>query len=360
MTVNRNDRHLPMTVPFPEAVVRSAAPVRVDLLALPEATPAPLYGLFEVLASVGATWSTLTGEPAAARGMAPRIVARQSGAFASAIAGLRIDAHVALGEARDADVVIVSDVSLPPDADPRGRWPAEAEWLRDRFAAGTTIGSVCTGSLVLAEAGLLDGEEATSHWSAAATFRDCYPAVRLRPERILCPAGPGHRLITSGGAASWGDLALYLIARLCGEPEAVRTDKVFLLGDRSEGQLPFSAMTRPRQHDDAVIGRSQVWIASHYAAPNPVARMVQDSGLPERTFKRRFKAATGYTPVDYVQALRVEEGRHLLETTAQPTDVVAHEVGYEDPAFFRRVFKRRTGTTPARYRQRFRRIADGP
>ena len=216
---------------------------------------------------------------------------------------------------------------------------------------------MCTGSVLLAEAGLLDGREATTHWSAAGLFSAWYPSVRLRPERILAPAGPEHRIITSGGAASWEDLALYLIARFCGEAEAVRTAKIFLFGDRSEGQLPYAAMARPRRHEDAVIARCQAWIAGHYAADNPVTRMVAQSGLPERSFKRRFKAATGYAPVDYVQTLRIEEAKQLLETTADPTDAVAHQVGYEDPAFFRRLFKRRTGVTPARYRQRFQSIA---
>jgi transcriptional regulator GlxA family with amidase domain len=330
------------------------APARIDLLALPESTPAPLYGLFEVLASAGITWQALTGEPAPARAMAPRIVAERSGPFDSVVGGLRIEAHAALVAAADAEVIIVSDVTLALGTDPRGRWEPQTQWLRERFAAGAMVCSVCTGSLVLAEAGLLDGEVATSHWSVGHLFRDCYPSVRFHPERILCPAGPGHRIITSGGASSWGDLALYLIARLCGEPEALRTAKLFLLGDRSEGQLPFSVMTRPRQHEDAVIGRTQAWIAHHYAAANPVARMVQQSGLPERTFKRRFRNATGYSPVDYVQALRIEEGKHLLETTDLGTDHVAQQVGYEDPAFFRRLFKRRTGTTPACYRQRWR------
>src|SRR5690606_13017428 len=184
-----------------------------------------------------------------------------------------------------------------------------------------------------------------------------YPAVRLRPERILCPDGPEHRIITGGGASSWEELALYLIARCCGEAEAVRIAKIFVLGDRSEGQLPFAAMGRPRRHDDAVIGTCQAWIAEHYPVPNPVARMVERSGLSERTFKRRFKAATGYAPVDYVQALRIEEAKQLLETTREPTDAIARQVGYEDPAFFRRLFKRRTGITPARYRQRFQSLA---
>jgi len=130
--------------------------------------------------------------------------------------------------------------------------------------------------------------------------------------------------------------------------------KTFLIGDRSDGQLPYAAMTRPRPHDDQAIADCQVWIADHYAAPNPVSRMVARCGLPERSFKRRFRAATGFTPVTYVQTLRMEEAKQQLETTDWPTDQVAAAVGYEDPAFFRRLFKRHTGVTPARYRQRYR------
>ena len=133
--------------------------------------------------------------------------------------------------------------------------------------------------------------------------------------------------------------------------------KIFLIGDRSEGQLPYAAMVRPRPHGDQVIADCQTWIADHYAAPNPVSRMVERSGLPERSFKRRFSAATGFKPVAYVQTLRIEEAKQQLETTDWPTDRIGAAVGYEDPASFRRLFKRQTGITPARYRQRFRGVS---
>lgn len=335
------------------AETTEAGPVSVGLLALPETTPAALYGLYEIFSAVGVAWSELTGEAPDARRMEPKILARRREAFASAI-GPPIAPHGEIGNAAHTDIAIVTDLSLARDADPRGRWREEAAWLREQFERGAMVCSVCTGSLLLAEAGLLDGREATTHWSATGIFNECYPGVRLRPARILCPEGPEHRIVTSGGASSWEDLALYLVARFCGEAEAVRIAKIFVLGDRGDAQLPFSAMGRPRRHEDAVIGACQSWIAEHYAGPNPVARMVERSGLPARTFKRRFKAATGYAPVGYVQALRIEEAKHLLERTVEPTDAIAHAVGYEDPAFFRRLFKRRTGVTPARYRQRFR------
>ena len=119
-------------------------------------------------------------------------------------------------------------------------------------------------------------------------------------------------------------------------------------------------MGRPQQHGDAVIAESQEWIASHYAVPHAVARMVAQSGLAARTFKRRFRKATGYAPIEYVQTLRIEEAKQILETTPEPTDAVGASIGYDDPASFRRIFKRLTGITPARYRQRFRGIGKVP
>lgn len=335
----------------------SAAPVRVWLLAVPETTPTALYGFLEVFAAAGTAWSELTGEETGVRRLETRIVARGTRSFASPI-GPPIAPQVALREAGPADCVIVTDLALASGR--HGNWDAETQWLRRQFEAGATLASVCTGSVLLAETGLLDGIEATTHWSAADIFRERYKRVRLRPERILCPAGPEHRIVTSGGPGSWEDLALYLIARFCGAAEAARIARIFVLGDRSDGQLVFSAMGRPRNHDDAAISACQAWIADHYAQPSPVAEMAKRSGLAERTFKRRFRAATGYTPVDYVMALRIEEAKQMLETGGEPVEAIASAVGYEDPTFFRRLFKRRTGVTPARYRQRYRAMVRWP
>ena len=330
-----------------------APDLSVSLLALPETTPTCLYGLLEVFSAVGVAWTEITGEAAPARRMRVRIVGLDGEPFVSA-SGVPFSPDAPLADAGVADIAIVTDLLLPRDLDPRGRWTEATAWMRRQFAGGATVCSVCTGSVFLAEAGLLDGEEATTHWGAADIFVRHYPAVRLRPERLLCPAGPDQRLITAGGSGAWTDLALYLIGRDCGAAEAVRIAKVFVLGDHADGQLPFTAMLRRRYHEDAVIGACQAWIASHYAEPNPVARMVAQSGLPERTFKRRFRKATGYAPVEYVQALRIEEAKQCLEATADPVDAIAHAVGYADPAYFRKLFKRRTGTPPSRYRQRFR------
>jgi transcriptional regulator GlxA family with amidase domain len=144
--------------------------------------------------------------------------------------------------------------------------------------------------------------------------------------------------------------------KFCGEDEARRTAKLFLFGDRSDGQLPFAARVRPPQHDDAAVSAAQLWIAENYASASPVAEMTRASGLAPRTFKR-LQAETGYAPLDYVQSLRIEEAKQMLETTGVPIEAIAEEVGYTEPAAFRRIFKRATGISPLQYRQRFRSVA---
>lgn len=330
--------------------------ISVCLVAVPETAAGVLHGLFEVFSFVGAGWEMLTGWPPGPRRFLPRVVALSRAPFRN-LAGLPIAPDLTFEEAKRADIVIVADLAVGRDEETRGRWPEVAQWLRAQHGQGALVCSVCTGSLLLAEAGLLDGEEATCHWAATDQIRSRYPAVRLRPERVLVSSGTEHRLVTSGGNASWTDLALYIVARFCGEDEARRTAKLFLFGDRSSGQAPFAARVRPPQHDDAAIAVAQVWIADHYGAPNPVAGMTKASGLAARTFKRRFEAATGYTPQDYALSLRMEEAKQMLEATDTAIDAIAEEVGYAEPAAFRRIFKRSTGISPLQYRQRFRQVA---
>lgn len=332
-------------------------PPLVCLLALPESSGAVLYGLYEVLSVFGKAWSEATGDIDFSAEFDVRIVAPGRAAF-SCVGGVPVTPHAALAEIDDADVVIVTDLAIDLDSDYRERWSGITAWLRQIHDGGGTVCSVCSGSVLLASGGILDDRCATTHWAFVDYFRRFFPRVRLEPNRVLVTEGPGSRIVTAGGMASWEDLALYLIARFYGEATAIKAAKLFLFGDRSEGQLLFSAMQRPKRHEDAVIANSQQWIADHYDAGHPVQRMVEQSGLAARTFKRRFKIATGYTPIDYVQRLRIEEAKQLLESSALAVDAIARAVGYEDITSFRRLFKRMVGVTPGRYRQRFR-VAGG-
>lgn len=303
------------------------------------------YGLHEVLGEAGRG-------PNASRSLYPTLVAAKTDAYEMG-SRLRVTPQQGLADST-ADIVIICDIHLDPGMSPEGRWPQEIDWVRRHIAVDAVVCSACSGAVLLAEAGLLDGADAASHWLMADVFRDRYPAVNFRPERILCDSGRSGRLITTGGASSWQDLALYLIGRFCGAEEAARIARLFVIGDRRDGQLPFAVMTRPRQHGNAAIADVQTWLADNYASPNPVTAMVARSGMAERTFKRQFKTATGYAPVDYVQAMRIEEAKQMLETEPTAIEEIAVAVGYEDPTFFRKLFRRHVGVTPAQYRQRNR------
>jgi transcriptional regulator GlxA family with amidase domain len=335
------------------SVNNSLRDLSVGLVAIPQTSAAVLYGLHELFASVGVVWELATGRSVKARRMVPQILAEKQRSLRSTL-GVPMKPDRTFANSGDPDIILVPDFDLTNIESIR--WDEPTRFVREQYNRGAVICSVCTGSVLLAEAGLLDGLDATTHWYAESMFRSRYPNVRLRPERILTVAGPGHRIVTGGGASSWNELALYLIARFSGIDEARRIAKVFLLGDRSEGQLPFATLALPTQHDDAVIAKCQNWISKHYECANPVEAMIDQSGLPSRTFARRFKSATGYTPIEYVQTLRVEEAKQLLESTDDGVDDIAADIGYDDPRSFRRLFKRATGTNPSQYRQRFRTI----
>jgi transcriptional regulator GlxA family with amidase domain len=330
--------------------------ISVGLVAAPEVSAGILNNFYEAFSFVGAGWEVLTGNPGSQRRMVPQIVAESREPFRNP-SGIVIAPDLTFAEARRFDVVIVPDLAMPLEGGLADRWPVAVSWLQRQHRQGALVCSVCTGAVMLAEAGLLDGADATCHWAATEYFRRHYPRVNLRPERLMVPSGIEHRVVTSGGPSSWGELALYLIARFCSEDEARRIAKVFIIGDKNDGQLPFAARVRPPQHHDAAITAAQVWIADNYATPNPVAGMTAASGLTVRTFKRRFVAATGYAPLDYVQSLRMEEAKQTLEASDTAIDDLAAEVGYAEPAAFRRLFKRSTGISPLQYRQRFRQVA---
>jgi transcriptional regulator GlxA family with amidase domain len=325
---------------------------RLCVLAAPETSPLVLYGLLDVFGSVGPLYPELTaGEPAEPL-FDVRLVAASREPF-RCHGNVLVEPHGAVDDIDEAEVVIVCDMYHPVDLSPRGRYAAETAWLRRMHANGSLVASVCSGSLVLAEAGLLDGHEAAGHWCYAHTFREHYPRVRMREDLVLCRSGSDERLVTTGAVTAWQDLALYLINRFAGPEHAIRTAKIYLFAERSDGQLPYAVTTPRPQTRDAAIRESQIWASENYASPNPVTHMVERAGLTRRSFARRFRAATGLAAMDYVHSIRIEEAKQLLETGALGVEDVGHAVGYEDPASFGRLFKRRVGLTPAAYRRKF-------
>jgi len=330
-------------------------PPSICILALPESSGAVLYGLLEVLSGFSEAWAQITGEKEHPAVFDVKVISLSKKAF-TCVAGVPVVPHASLTDIERADVVIVTDLAVDPEIDHRDKWKDISPWLHHIHDNGGLLCSVCSGSILLAGCGFLDNLQATTHWAFVDHFRRYFPQVKLEPNRIFIPESHEKHIVTSGGMASWEDLALYLMARFYGEATAIRAAKLFLLGDRGEGQLLFAAMGKAKRHEDVIIANSQLWIADHYDTPNPVKLLVKQSGLAERTFKRRFKIATGYAPIDYIQTLRIEEAKQMLESTNDAIENIAVKAGYEDATSFRRLFKRMTGVTPGRYRKRFQSI----
>lgn len=242
---------------------------------------------------------------------------------------------------------------LPAVLDDLASLCADAPLLEDiqrLHAGGTLTASVCAGSFLLAAAGILDGREATTHWNLADEFGRRFPQVKLRPERMLVDGGD---FICAGGVTAYLDLALYLIRRFRSAEEAGALARLMLIDPHRERQTPYSMGGFRKNHGDSAILAVQDWLEQHYAEPCPVSALADRANMGERTFLRRFHAATGETSVAYLQRLRMEAARRLLETTAQGVEEITAAVGYQDAASFRKLFRSLTGMSPAAYRDRF-------
>jgi len=330
----------------------SPRPASVAILALPETGVSTVYGMFDLFMAAGRDWGIITQGVPGPQLIAPRIVAQQAGPFAAGN-GVVIQANCTLAECEPPDVVCVPELLVAPDEPVDGRFGAEIAWLKGCHDAGSTIATACSATLLLAECGLLEGCDATTHWAYCDALQRRHPGVRVHTQRALVVSGDGQRLVMAGGGTSWLDLALYLIAKLAGVDAAMQVARINLIDWHDIGQQPFARLARSRQCDDAIIARCQVWIAEHYGEQQPVAQMTRLSGLAQRSFTRRFQQATGMAPLEYVHTLRLEEAKHMLETGEEPVEAVANEVGYEDAGFFSRLFRRKVGLTPVQYRRRF-------
>ena len=327
-------------------------PTTVSILATPNTSPSTLFGLYDVLSSVGIGWEeNITGKSAEPQ-FDVRIVAAGREPF-RCDGNVSVKPHCSIDDVDKSDIVVVASFVMPANVPPGTHDQRELDWLIRQESRGAIMAAACTGAVQLADAGLLTGLEATTHWAYHDLFQLYYPEVRWCPAKSLCVSGRDNQFVTSGGATFWHDLMLYLITRCRGMDHAAHTAKFWLISMRDQNQAPYAAMTQYILHDDGVVGECQDWLADHYAIPNPISGMVERSGLPSSTFARRFKRATGYRPMDYVHTLRTEEAKQMLEREADAVDQIGREVGYEDPASFRRIFKRKVGLTPSIYRRRF-------
>ncbi|NDV21412.1 GlxA family transcriptional regulator [Desulfovibrio sp. JC022] len=230
------------------------------------------------------------------------------------------------------------------------------ERITDLGRGGTVLASACAGSFLMARAGLLDGKPATTHWKLAPDFKARFERVDLQPRRMLIDGGS---YICAGGAMAWQDLALHIVARFMGREISSACAKMLVMDSTRDVQTPyfmFESKSEENGFADKEILKVQKWMQGNYQLTASIQVLSEKAGLGERTFLRRFKRATGLTPNNYLQQLRVEAARHLLEVSSKGVDEITTAVGYDNPSSFRRLFKRMTGLNPREYRSRFSRV----
>ncbi|KAA6177881.1 helix-turn-helix domain-containing protein [Pseudomonas veronii] len=277
------------------------------------------------------------------------VVASLDGHAVAAWGGQCLQVERAVAQIRQTDLILIPGFLFTlKDALPA--FAAYGPWLREQHAQGAVLASMCTAAFLLAETGMLEGLRATTHWAFADFFRRRYTDVVLDDAQILCEE---NRVITCGGATAAMDLMLHLIRRF-GSPQLAHTCSRYLLIDNVRtDQSVYALWSLPKSHGDGEILRVQHWLEQHFAQALVIDDVARRFGFGVRNFKRRFKEATGYTPIAYVQTLRLERAKQMLESTRMTLESITYAVGYEDSNSFRRLFQQRVGMLPVAYRKKF-------
>ncbi|WP_445679422.1 GlxA family transcriptional regulator [Radicibacter daui] len=323
-------------------------PVTIGILAYPGAQAAAVHGLadlFAVASRLALVRETEAGETPL-RCFTVTLWRLPEGEGAEAPIP---DAAFPAGSPSAPDVII-----LPPSLDRSQAYSAGrraiTDWLTGYHRSGALMCSVCAGAFLLAEAGLLDGRAATTHWALADELARRFPKVSVNAGKLLVEEAG---LITAGGVMAWTDLGLRLVERFMGRALMLEVARFFLIDPSGREQSFYSSFRPAYEHGDEPVLKVQRWLEARRGEKLDIAGMAAEAGLGERTFLRRFSRATGLTPTDYLQRLRIERARGLLEATARPVEQVAFACGYEDAGAFRKLFQRLVGLTPGDYRQRF-------
>lgn len=310
---------------------------------LPSTSLAPL----EIFACAGTLWGMLVGQPGE-----PRFRVRTAtvnGRRTTNYVPVQVEPSVALADVPRTDLIVVPTAGM----DIRASLVQNAgvvEWLGARASGDVAFAGVCTGVSLLAAAGLLDGRRATTHWGVVDTCRRLFPKVTWEPERLITDS---DNVFCSGGLYSAIDLSLHLVERFCDHEVAVQTARALLVEMPRTSQAAFATASSRAPHGDDDVQRAENWLLAHFRSDVQLDELAVKVGMSPRNLARRFKAATGESPLGYVHRLRIDAARQHLECSRRNVQEICAEVGYEDVAFFRKLFQRYVGASPREYRARF-------
>jgi len=321
--------------------------ITISILAIEETMIYTLAGPYDIF-STAAVCSEQMAPKQPAFVTNTSIVGLKKGAL-TCYSGLTIECQQSLDEVDNTDLIILPSIEFI-DQPFLSKYPELKGWLIHHYKKGTVIATVCAGSFLLAETGLLDGKIATTHWAFANDMQEQFPNVEVHSDKIITEQ---DNLVCAGGATSWQDLVSHLIEKYSSVNTAKYIDQFFLLNSHQAGQKPYKLLKSMVSHEDRVINESQDLIESSLVEEGLLANITQASGLPDRTFKRRFKAATKQTPNEYIQNVRIDTAKNLLLISSSTVQDIAEQVGLMDGSYFRRLFKRKTGLSAQDFRRSF-------
>jgi transcriptional regulator GlxA family with amidase domain len=319
----------------------------VTILFLDGTFSSTAIGPMEVFRHAGTLWGFLTGTR-----QVPRFrvtTASVDGGSVRCDGPIQIQPAAALTSIRNTDLIFIPTTGLSLE-DVVERNAPVLPWLRRWHKRGADIASVCSGVGLVAATGLLDGRRATTHWALVDRFRKEYPKVKWTPELMVTE---DRGFYCGGGVHAALDLSLYLVEKFCGHEVAMQSAKAMLIETPRAWQAGFAIVPLKTEHSDDSISSAQEWLHQNFHRSFPLEAPARRVGMSLRNFVRRFKQATGDSPLMYLQKLRIAAAKRLLEGDHRTVQEISDAVGYQDVAFFRNLFQRHTGVSPSAYRQSF-------
>jgi transcriptional regulator GlxA family with amidase domain len=321
--------------------------MRVTVLVPGSGFPSTVIGPVEVFSNTGLIWNALVGDQTETPFQVE--TASEDGKPVRYDGGVTIVVDKSVADVDDTDLVFVSTIGLDTDR-VVAESPGMLDLVRRHAGRGTVVAGVCSGVAMLAEAGVLNGRPATTHWALAERFRRKYPNVNWQPQQFITES---DNIYCGGGVYAALDLCLHLVERMAGYEAARQCGRAMLIDTPRTWQASFSAPAIKKPHADPQICRAEAILHERFREPLTVEDLARELGMSSRNFARRFKRATGESPLAYLHQLRIDCAKHLLETDFISVQEVCFKVGYEDVPHFRNLFKRHTGLGPSDYKSRF-------
>lgn len=250
------------------------------------------------------------------------------------------------------DLIIIPAIA-PDFRKIEGKNSVLVEWISEQYKKGADVASMCTGAYLLASTGLLDKKNCSIHWNAAVNFKKLFPKVNVKAEKLITDE---QGIYTNGGGYSFLNLILYLVEKYYDRPTAIYCSKIFQIDIDRHTQSDFIIFNGQKAHGDEMVIQAQEYIEKNFSEKISIEDLSKRFTVGRRSFDRRFTKATGNTPIEYQQRVKIESAKKELETSRKTINEVMYEVGYSDVKAFREIFRRITGLSPIEYRNKYNRI----